>query len=105
MQKPAPATTTLRLRARYAFSGALMLALWAGSVVSLFRDIDGYKIVLASAATFTLLPLGVLALLGGVHGSETSMRRAYIALFAGGGLIAMAVMIEMLRRTVFAGGG
>jgi uncharacterized protein YhhL (DUF1145 family) len=103
MQTPVPAAITLRLRARYALAGLIMLALWAASLVSLFRDTGTLNVVLAVIATFTIFPLGLVALLGGVHGSEASMRRAHIALFAAGGLLAVAVIAEMLRRTVFAG--
>jgi len=105
MQQPLPASITLRMRTRYGLAGALMLALWAASVVSLFHDASVFNIGLTSIATFTMLPLGVIALLGGVHGSEASMRRAYIALFAGGGLMMLAVIVEMLRRILFAGSG
>ena len=103
MQKPAPVAITLRLRARYALAGLIMLALWAASLVSVFRDGGTLNIILTSIATFTILPLGLVALLGGVHGSEASMQRAHIALFAAGGLLAVTVIVEMLRRTVFAG--
>ena len=105
MQKPPPFLITYRLRARYALAGVMMLGLWVVTLVPLFRDDGGFKFILAAITTFTLFPLGIVALLGGVHGSEASMRRAYIALFAGGGLMMLAVIVEMLRRILFAGSG
>lgn len=103
MQTPAPVAITLRLRARCALAGLIMLALWVASVVAMFRDGGALNIILTAIATVTILPLGLVALLGGVHGSEAGMRRAHIALFAAGGLLAVTVIVEMLRRTVFAG--
>ena len=104
MQQPTPVTTTLRLRARYALAGAIMLGLWAASLVPLFQDGGGFNLILACATTFTLCPLGVVALLGGIHGSEAGMRWAQIALFTAGGLLMLTVLVEMLRRIVFAAG-
>lgn len=105
MQKPPPVITTLRLRTRYALAGLLMLALWAASAVSMLRDAVAINILLGCAATVTILPLGAIALLGGIQGSDASMRRAHIALFAGGGLLALAVILELLRRMLFSSGG
>jgi hypothetical protein len=104
MQQPAPITITLRIRARYALAGMIMLGLWAVSLVPLFQDGGGFNLILACATTFTLSPLGIVALLGGIHGSEAGMRWAQIALFTAGGLLILTVFAEMLRRTVFAGG-
>jgi hypothetical protein len=53
---------------------------------------------------FTLCPLGAVALLGGLQGSEAGMRRAQFALFAAGALLMLAVIVELLRRIVFGGG-
>ena len=104
MQRPPPVITTLRLRTRYALAGLLMLALWAASAVSMFRDAIALNIFLGCAATVTILPLGVIALLGGIQGSDAGMRRAHIALFAGGGVLALVAILEILRRMFFASG-
>ena len=104
MQRPPPVITTLRLRTRYALAGLLMLALWAASAVSMFRDAIALNIFLGCAATVTILPLGVIALLGGIQGSDAGMRRAHIALFASGGLLALTAILEILRRMLFVTG-
>jgi hypothetical protein len=95
---------TLKLRARYTLAGALMLALWAASVVSLFHEASAVNIVLAALATVIILPLGFVALLGGIYGSEASMRRAHIALFVAGGLLGLVMIVEIVRRLIFANG-
>jgi hypothetical protein len=104
MQQPAPVTITLRMRARYVLAGMIMLGLWAVSLVPLFQDGGGFNLILACVTTFTLFPLGIVALLGGIHGSEAGMRWAQIALFAAGALLMLTVFVEMLRRTIFVAG-
>jgi hypothetical protein len=104
MQKAPPVIAALQLRARYMLAGAVMLALWGASLVPLFRGTDDVHIITIFFATITVLPLGLIALLGGVSGSETSMRRAGIALFASGGLLTLVVVAEALRRMIFATG-
>lgn len=81
-----------------------MLALWAASAVSMFRDAIALNILLGCAATVTILPLGVMALVGGIQGSDAGMRRAHIALFAGGGVLALVAILEILRRMFFVSG-
>lgn len=104
MPKLPPVIVALKLRARYMLAGAVMLALWGASLVALFNGIDGVRIAMLSVATLTVLPLGLIALLGGVSGSEAGMRRARIALFAAGGLLALIVAAEVIRRLIFATG-
>jgi hypothetical protein len=104
MQNPAPVTATLRHRARFALAGLIMLGLWAVSLVPLWQDGGGLNLIVAGATTFTLCPLGIVALLGGIHGSEAGMRRAQFALFTAGALLMLTVIVELLRRIVFAGG-
>ena len=104
MQQLAPVTVTLRLRARYALAGMIMLGLWAVSLVPLWQDGGGVNLIIAGATTLTLSPLGIVALLGGLSGSEAGMRRAQLALFTAGALLMLAVIVELLRRIVFAGG-
>jgi hypothetical protein len=104
MQNPPPLTITLRLRARFALAGLIMLGLWAVSLVPLWQDGGGFNLIVAAATTVTLFPLGIVALLGGVRGNEAGMRRAQQALFAAGALLMLAVLVELLRRTVFTGG-
>jgi hypothetical protein len=104
MQKPPPVIITRKLRARYMFSGAIMLALWGASLIPLFRGTDDVPTIAIFLATITVLPLGLVTLLGAVTGTDTGMRRAQTALLAGAGLLALAVVVEALRRIIFAAG-
>jgi hypothetical protein len=104
MQNPASVPITLRQRTRVVLAGMIMLGLWAVSLVPLWQDGGGSNLIIAAATTFTLCPLGVIALVGGVSGSETGMRRAQLALFTAGALLMLAVILELLRRIVFGGG-
>jgi len=103
-QEPAPLVVTRRLRARFALAGLIMLGLWAVSLVPLWQDGGGFNLIVACVTTVTLCPLGIVALLGGIQGSEAGMRRAQFALFTAGGLLMLTVIVELLRRVVFAGG-
>jgi len=98
-----PATVTLRLRTRYILAGAIMLALWVASLISLLHDGSSFNIVAAIFASCTFLPLGLVAMQGGLSGSAAGMHRARNALLASGGLLALVVLVEAFRRTVFAG--
>jgi hypothetical protein len=104
MQNPPPLTVTLRQRARFALAGLIMLGLWAVSLVPLWQDGGRLNLIIAAATTFTLCPLGIVALLGGLRGNEAGMRRGQQALFAAGALLMLAVVVELLRRMVFGGG-
>jgi hypothetical protein len=103
MQNPASVPITLRQRTRVVLAGMIMLGLWTVSLVPLWQDGGGSNLIIAAATTFTLCPLGVIALVGGVSGSETGMRRAQLALFTAGALLMLAVILELLRRIVFGG--
>jgi hypothetical protein len=102
--QPVSAIVARRLRARYMLAGAMMLALWAASVIALFRDASALSIVATTVATLAFLPLGLVALQGGLSGGDAAMQRARNALFVSGGLLALIVAAEILRRMVFAGG-
>jgi hypothetical protein len=104
MQNPASVTVTLRSRARFALAGLIMLGLWAVSLMPVLEDGSRVNLIVAAATTFTLCPLGIVALLGGLSGSEPGMRRAQLALFTAGALLMLAVIVELLRRIVFGGG-
>jgi hypothetical protein len=105
MQTPAPVIVTLRQRARFALAGMILLGLWAVSLVPLWQDGGGYNLIIACVTTLTLCPLGIVALLGGLQGSQAGMRRAQFALFTAGALLMLTVIMELLRRIVFVGGG
>lgn len=103
-EQPAPFTLTLRQRTRVVLAGLIMLGLWAVSLMPLWQDGGGFNFVIAAATTVTLCPLGLVALLGGIQGSESGMRRAQLALFTAGALLMLTVVLELLRRIVFSGG-
>jgi hypothetical protein len=103
MQNPPPASIGRRLRGRYILAGAMMLTLWGASLVASFRDGSAFNIVAVVFTTFTFLPLALIALWGGISGTETNMQRARNALLACGGLLALTVAAEVFRRAVFAG--
>lgn len=104
LQQPEPLVVTRRLRARFAFAGLIMLGLWIVSLVPLWQDGGGSNLILAAVTTFTLCPLGIVALLGGIQGSEPGMRRAQLALFSAGALLMLTVVVELLRRVIFSEG-
>src|SRR5262245_49017464 len=103
MQQPVPAVVTRKLRGRYLLAGAVMLSLWSASLVAVFQEVSSFNIIATIFATLTFLPLGLVALWGGISGSEAAMQRARNALFASGGLLLLVVAIEVLRRIFFAG--
>jgi hypothetical protein len=84
-------------------AGAMMLAIWGASLVALFHDGRTINIFAAVFATFTFLPLGLIALQGGLSGSAAGMKRARSALLASGDLLALIMVAEVFRRMVFAG--
>ena len=93
-----PVIVDLKLRARYMLAGAIMLGLWAASLIALFRGTDGVNIMMVAVATITLLPLGAISVFGAISGSEASMGRARSALFAGAGLMVLVIAVEVARR-------
>jgi hypothetical protein len=103
MQKPVPAVVTRKLRGRYMLAGAVMLSLWGASLVAVFQDGSSFNILVAIFATLTFLPLALVALWGGISGSEAAMQRARNALFASGGLLLLVATTEVFRRIFFAG--
>jgi hypothetical protein len=103
VKEPLPATITRRLRARYMLAGAMMMTIWGASLVALLHDGRAFNIFAAVFATFTFLPLGLIALQGGLSGSSAGMQRARNALFASGGLLALIVVAEVFRRMVLGG--
>ena len=103
MQKPMAAVITRRLRGRYMLAGAVMLLLWGAALTALCQEGSRFNIAAAALATLTFLPLGLIALWGGISGSEAGMRRASNALFAGGGLLLLTATIEVLRRIMLPG--
>jgi hypothetical protein len=84
-------------------AGAVMLSLWGASLVAVFQNGSAFNVIATIFATLTFLPLGLVALWGGISGSEGAMRRARNALFASGGLLLAVVTMEVFRRIFFPG--
>jgi|SRR5215470_15201129 len=103
MQQPVPAVVTRKLRGRYMLAGAVMLSLWGASLVAVFQESTSFNVIAAIFATLTFLPLGLVALWGGISGTEAAMRRARNALFTSGGLLLLVTAIEVLRRIFLSG--
>jgi hypothetical protein len=103
MQKPVPAVVTRKLRGRYMLAGAVMLSLWGANLFAVFQDGSSFNVFAAIFTSLTFLPLALLALWGGISGSETAMQRARIALLASGGLLLLVTATEVFRRIFFTG--
>jgi hypothetical protein len=103
----APASS--KLRALYIAGAAAMLALWGLSLVPVIQNWnnpneDGFSFVPAFWAAITLLPLGLLTLLGGIAGRGKSLRRARKTFVIGVALLALLAALEILRRMSNAAG-
>ena len=103
MQQPLPAVVTRKLRGRYMLAGAVMLSLWGASLVAVFQDGSAFNVIATISSTLTFLPLGLVAMWGGLSGGEAAMRRARNALFTSGGLLLLVSAIEVLRRIFLSG--
>ena len=103
MPKQENAVVSRKRRGRFILAGAVMLGLWGSSLVSLIEERAAFTIVAAAVATLAFVPLGLIALWGGISGSEINMQRASNALLASGILLALIVAVEILRRIVFTG--
>jgi hypothetical protein len=103
MQKPVPAVESQKLRGRYILAGVMMLGLWGASLAQLVHDSTVFNIVTVVFASLTFLPLGLVALQGGISGNERGMNRARTALFASASLLALTVVVEILRRMISGG--
>ena len=84
-------------------AGAVMLSLWGASLVAVFQNGTSFNILAVIFATLTFLPLALVALWGGISGSEAAMQRARNALFASGGLLLLVATTEVFRRIFFPG--
>ena len=84
--------------------GALvLLAIWGVAMIPLFERwgdprADGFHLIPTFWATITALPLGVIALVGGVSGTEKGVRRARTSLMIAGGLAVVVAALEIVRR-------
>jgi peptidoglycan/LPS O-acetylase OafA/YrhL len=89
-----------RLRAAFFIGAAVMLALWGASLVPAINNWnnpneDGFSFVTAFYGTLTFLPLGLIALLGGISGCGKRVVKARTALIIGLALLALIVAFEI----------
>jgi len=102
-RQPADGKASPQLRAGFALAGAVLLALWGASLIPAIaatRDPrgDAFDLLPAFWATLTLLPIGLVALAGGISGAGQPMRRARNALTIGAGLLVLVLALEIFRR-------
>lgn len=80
-----------------------MLAIWGWSLVPAIQNWndpreDGFSLVPGFYATITVLPLGLMILLGSIVGRGKYARRARVALVIGIALLVLMTALEILRR-------
>jgi len=73
--EPSQTKPSAKLRALLILGALVLLALWGWALVPLFERwgdprADGFHLIPTFWATITALPLGVIALVGGVSGTE-----------------------------------
>jgi hypothetical protein len=92
-----------KLRAAFFLGAVFMLGIWGWSPVPAIEsrnnpNEDGFSFIPAFYGTLTLLPLGLIALAGGISGSGKSVARGRTALIIGLAMIAVIAAFQ-----VFAG--
>lgn len=92
-----------KLRALLVLGGLVLLALWGWALTPLFERwgdprADGFHLIPTFWATITAPPLGVIALIGGISGSEKGVRNARTSLMIAGGLAVVVAELEVVRR-------
>src|SRR5450755_1515737 len=92
-----------KLRAAFFIGAAVMLGIWGWSLVPAIEsrnnpNEDGFSFIPAFYGTLTFLPLGLIALLGGISGRGKRVAKARTALIIG---LAMVAVIASFQ--IFAG--
>ena len=92
-----------KLRAAFFLGAAVMLAVWGWSLVPAIEsrnnpNEDGFSFIPAFYGTLTFLPLGLIALVGGLVGRGKSVARGRTAL-----IIGLAMMAVIAAFQIFAG--
>lgn len=92
-----------KLRAAFFLGAAVMLAVWGWSLVPAIEsrnnpNEDGFSFIPAFYGTLTFLPLGLIALVGGLVGRGKSVARGRTAL-----IIGLAMMAIIAAFQIFAG--
>ena len=81
-------TASPRLRATFFIGAAVMLAIWGWCLIPAIEsrnnpNEDGFSFIPAFYGTLTFLPLGLIALLGGISGRGKRVAKARTALIVG----------------------
>jgi hypothetical protein len=92
-----------KLRAAFIVGAAVMLALWGVSLIPAIENWnnpreDGFSFIPAFYATFIALPIGLVALAGGIYGRGKSVEYARLALIAGACLLVLILLLDIFRR-------
>jgi hypothetical protein len=98
-----PFKPPLKLRVAAIAAGTVMLLLWLASwqpLIATWGDpqSDGFQLIPLFWASLTLLPLGLIALSGGISGTEKGTRRAQTSLIIAGALLVLVGVLEIVRR-------
>jgi hypothetical protein len=92
-----------KLRAALLLGAVVMLAVWGWSLVPAIEsrnnpNEDGFSFIPAFYGTLTFLPLGLIALVGGISGRGKYVTKARTAL-----IIGLAMMAVIAAFQIFAG--
>jgi len=98
-----PYKPSSKLRAGAIAAGIVMLLLWLASWKPLVDSWanpqhNGFQLIPLFWASLTLLPLGLIALSGGIGGTEKGIYRAQTSLIIAGALVVLVGALEIVRR-------
>jgi|SRR5882672_228380 len=96
-------TASPRLRAALFLGAAVMLAIWGWSLVPAIENWnnpneDGFSVLPAFYGSLSFLPLGLIALLGGISGHGKRVKRARTAIIIGLAFLALIVAFEIFSQ-------
>jgi hypothetical protein len=103
MSNTSEITASPRLRVVYAVAAAIMLSLWAWSLVPPIENWgnpneDGFSYVGVFYATLVCLPVGLFLLVGAIAPHGHYVRRARVAFFIAAGIIILVVAFLIVQR-------
>ena len=92
-----------KLRAMFAVSASIMLALWGWSLVPPIENWgnpneDGFSYVSVFYATIFCLPVGIFLLVGAIAGRGRYVRRARVAFFIAAGITLIVVAFLVVQH-------
>ena len=96
-------TASPKLRARFAVTASVMLALWGWSLVPPIENWgnpneDGFSYVPVFYTTIICLPVGIYLLVGAIAGHGRYVRRARIAFFIAPGITLVVVAFLVVQH-------